>query len=603
MREQRVEERLACKLDDEELLEAGQRLAACHTRLEEHAGEVAAARKKSKDAAARLEAERNELVDQLVKGVAWRYVTTIERFDVDSATVRVVRLDTQETVRERDMTQAECRAHQQTELDLERGERGVEGLDEPTCRVCFCTEADQDLCLSRTGEACQWVEADLCSACVIDIESPSRLRREIHRWPAVDGLEGEDNKEKALELVSLLEAALEADGFGRRQVLELRDRRRDLVIVAGELVAPFHATGLPTPQGTIVEVCDLVRRFLGLAAADEGVAADLLSELEDDLKPPAPFAGLPARPRLEVVLELLEDAVRDVDEVVGGVHVPVEGLVVAFDAAVDGPDDVTVAFRRYGKRPEPTKRQVRAVEALLADVEGVVVTVEGASTHREILKSEPPDGVQVVELEIDRLRVEGSVRAVGLVVGTVEGYVGAVRAIPVLNGSDLNGPVGESFDQVAVERLGDGLVAVKVGQKDRPLTDLERAAIGWSVNCVRSNADDFRFIDFGAGATLTPGNGLRSVGGDDLGEPLTAELLEAFGGKRLVAPEDSDGAATVTCDELRTWLADRFAAATIDHVLIDSLVVERDIEDVNRVSVRIPEAGLEDLVRIHKGLE
>ncbi len=37
------------------------------------------------------------------------------------------------------------------------------GLNE--CRVCRCTEADCSGCVARTGQACYWVEPDLCSAC------------------------------------------------------------------------------------------------------------------------------------------------------------------------------------------------------------------------------------------------------------------------------------------------------------------------------------------------------------------------------------------------------------------------------------------------------
>lgn len=33
------------------------------------------------------------------------------------------------------------------------------------CRVCGCTEQDCKGCIERTGEACHWVEPDLCSAC------------------------------------------------------------------------------------------------------------------------------------------------------------------------------------------------------------------------------------------------------------------------------------------------------------------------------------------------------------------------------------------------------------------------------------------------------
>ena len=38
-------------------------------------------------------------------------------------------------------------------------------FDEPTCRVCGCTDDDCYDCYERTGETCHWVEEDLCSAC------------------------------------------------------------------------------------------------------------------------------------------------------------------------------------------------------------------------------------------------------------------------------------------------------------------------------------------------------------------------------------------------------------------------------------------------------
>lgn len=34
------------------------------------------------------------------------------------------------------------------------------------CRICGCTDDDCSGCIERTGVACSWVEADLCSACV-----------------------------------------------------------------------------------------------------------------------------------------------------------------------------------------------------------------------------------------------------------------------------------------------------------------------------------------------------------------------------------------------------------------------------------------------------
>lgn len=38
-------------------------------------------------------------------------------------------------------------------------------FDSSTCRQCGCTDDDCTECVERTGEACHWVEVDLCSAC------------------------------------------------------------------------------------------------------------------------------------------------------------------------------------------------------------------------------------------------------------------------------------------------------------------------------------------------------------------------------------------------------------------------------------------------------
>ncbi len=34
-----------------------------------------------------------------------------------------------------------------------------------SCRVCGCTDKDCSRCIERTGLACHWIDADLCSAC------------------------------------------------------------------------------------------------------------------------------------------------------------------------------------------------------------------------------------------------------------------------------------------------------------------------------------------------------------------------------------------------------------------------------------------------------
>lgn len=42
----------------------------------------------------------------------------------------------------------------------------VELVEERHCRMCGCTNRDCRSCVEATGEPCEWVEADLCSACV-----------------------------------------------------------------------------------------------------------------------------------------------------------------------------------------------------------------------------------------------------------------------------------------------------------------------------------------------------------------------------------------------------------------------------------------------------
>ena len=37
------------------------------------------------------------------------------------------------------------------------------------CRICGCTDDDCSGCIERTGVPCEWVEDDLCSACVSEL--------------------------------------------------------------------------------------------------------------------------------------------------------------------------------------------------------------------------------------------------------------------------------------------------------------------------------------------------------------------------------------------------------------------------------------------------
>lgn len=61
-----------------------------------------------------------------------------------------------------------CPAHAMLEF-LQARERAdlTRGLhaDESMCRICGCVDEDCANCWRRTGEACTWIEKDLCSAC------------------------------------------------------------------------------------------------------------------------------------------------------------------------------------------------------------------------------------------------------------------------------------------------------------------------------------------------------------------------------------------------------------------------------------------------------
>ncbi|HAY3555757.1 hypothetical protein [Elizabethkingia anophelis] len=43
-------------------------------------------------------------------------------------------------------------------------------LQSRQCRECGCSDYDCSQCIERTGEACHWVEENLCSACVVNID-------------------------------------------------------------------------------------------------------------------------------------------------------------------------------------------------------------------------------------------------------------------------------------------------------------------------------------------------------------------------------------------------------------------------------------------------
>ncbi|MDR2964193.1 MAG: ParB/RepB/Spo0J family partition protein [Treponema sp.] len=52
--------------------------------------------------------------------------------------------------------------------ELNKKEKAAKGKDKGVrkCRICGCTEDDCSQCIEKTGGPCEWVEKDLCSACV-----------------------------------------------------------------------------------------------------------------------------------------------------------------------------------------------------------------------------------------------------------------------------------------------------------------------------------------------------------------------------------------------------------------------------------------------------
>lgn len=47
-----------------------------------------------------------------------------------------------------------------------KGSLGLWDMDQRICRNCGCMDHYCKGCIEKTGEPCQWVEADLCSACI-----------------------------------------------------------------------------------------------------------------------------------------------------------------------------------------------------------------------------------------------------------------------------------------------------------------------------------------------------------------------------------------------------------------------------------------------------
>lgn len=59
-----------------------------------------------------------------------------------------------------------CSQSELQEIDLLiQSEFYLKRIASKTCIACGCTDFNCTQCIEKTGEACYWVEDDLCSAC------------------------------------------------------------------------------------------------------------------------------------------------------------------------------------------------------------------------------------------------------------------------------------------------------------------------------------------------------------------------------------------------------------------------------------------------------
>lgn len=59
----------------------------------------------------------------------------------------------------------------------------VAAIVERRCRICGCVQDQCDKCVEKTGDACHWVEDDLCSSCVSAKKYSARTSRSVAGSP------------------------------------------------------------------------------------------------------------------------------------------------------------------------------------------------------------------------------------------------------------------------------------------------------------------------------------------------------------------------------------------------------------------------------------
>jgi len=120
--EEIIKEYLKCLLTEAEMKKEAEKMAYCFSQLSELEATLKSAKKRIESDIARVEAELSLSVEKYRSGFEMKNIDCRVDKDFQTNTVRVIRLDTFETIRERAMTADE----RQMEMDLQNKEETPE---------------------------------------------------------------------------------------------------------------------------------------------------------------------------------------------------------------------------------------------------------------------------------------------------------------------------------------------------------------------------------------------------------------------------------------------------------------------------------------------
>jgi hypothetical protein len=118
MTEEIMTEYLKCPLTETEMKKEAEKMANCFSKLSELEGVLKSAKKQIESDIARVEAELTSSVEKYRSGFEMRNIECRIDKDFQTNTVRTIRLDTNEMIRERALTSEE----RQMEMDLTKEE-------------------------------------------------------------------------------------------------------------------------------------------------------------------------------------------------------------------------------------------------------------------------------------------------------------------------------------------------------------------------------------------------------------------------------------------------------------------------------------------------